>query len=279
VLAAGYLGINLWILGIQVINSGETWWDGLRFRRLLRRDPDAFLAFQVAQVRFQYWVGRVPWTRLWRSYAVAGLFLAVYGFQWWCGLESSVALAGLVKAEVRKGAWWRLLSAPLMHGPVMHILLNGFSWFALASLMERVASRSLVLPVFLLTSLVGSLFSLFLLPDLSSLGASGGILGLLGFLTILGLRRAKLLPPGFGQSLARSIAGLVVLGLAAWRIIDNAAHLGGYLAGCALGFLFFRTGQGPLPLPDSRGLKLLDLLAGAVLLAVAAFTITRFLRG
>lgn len=276
--AMGFFGINLWVLGIQVINSGESWWESLHFRRMLRRDPDAFLAYQAAQVRFQYWVGRVPWTRLWRSFAVLGLFAAVYGAQWWCGLESSVAAAGLVKGKVWEGQWWRLFSAPLMHGPVMHILMNGFSWYALATLMERVAHRNLVLPVFLITSLAGSVFSLFLLPGVSSLGASGGILGLLGFLTVLGLRRAKLLPPGFGPNLARSLAGLIVLGLAAWQVIDNAAHAGGYLAGCLLGLGFFPSRQGALPLPDRRNLKLLDALAGSALLVVALFTLGRLLR-
>jgi membrane associated rhomboid family serine protease len=124
---------------------------------------------------------------------------------------------------------------------------------------------------------MGSLFSLFMLPGVSSIGASGGILGLLGFMTLLGLRRRALLPPGFGKSLVRSIAGLVVLGLAAWKVVDNAAHAGGYISGCILGFLFFRASQGPLPLPETRGLKVLDAISGAVILGAAVITTTRLL--
>ena len=47
-----------------------------------------------------------------------------------------------------------------------------------------------------------------------------------------GIRFRHALPPGFANSIIRSVLLIAALGLVAWKFIDNAAHLGGFLAGC-----------------------------------------------
>lgn len=268
VLGAGILGNNLGYLAFQVINSGEAWWESIHARRLLRSHPARFFATLTEQGRFEFWVSRIHWYRLWRTYGCAAVFLLLFGAQAFTGVESSVAQAGLVKPDVWAGQVWRLFTAAFLHGSLMHLLMNGFAWISLGTMIERVVHPGIVLPLFLSTAVAGNLASCLLLPDKPSLGASGGIMGILGFLTILGYRRKQLLPPGFAKSLVRNFAFMVAFGVMAWRVIDNAAHAGGYLAGLGIGYMAFRAPEGPLPLIDRRLLKWMDSLA----ILVAAFT-------
>src|SRR4051812_40907260 len=57
---------------------------------------------------------------------------------------SSFETAGLVKDAVRHGEWWRLFTAPLLHGNPLHLLMNGGALLALGTLVERYAHRAFV---------------------------------------------------------------------------------------------------------------------------------------
>jgi membrane associated rhomboid family serine protease len=277
ILGAAVAGLNLGYLSIQVISSGQAWWEALHDRRSLRKDPDLFFAHLSAKRRFEYWVSRVRWYVHWRTWFMTALFTSVFLMQLWAGMDTSVSSAALVKPEVWNGQVWRLLSASLMHGSIMHILMNGFAWLSLAVLIERAVQPTLLVPVFLLSALGGNVASLFLAPTQSSLGASGGILGLVGFLLVAGWRRKELLPPGFSQSLVRAVASIGVLGLVAWKMIDNAAHAGGLLAGSSIGMVVFAAADGPLPLPSTGWWRVLDGFCTAVVLASTARIALRLL--
>lgn len=272
-----YFGMNTWIVAIPAFNSIETLWDSFQEKKLLKRDPGAYLAYLATLARFGYWVENISWKKLWRSQGLAGIFVLIFVCQMGTGLAQSVTKAALIKSMVYDGEFWRIFSTILMHGSYVHIIINIYSWFFLATTLERIASRHLVMPVFLISGISGNLFSLALLPSDSSLGASGGILGMLGFLTVLGLRRKSMLPPGYVKMLLRSLFGLVVLGFAAWKIVDNAAHFGGYLVGSILGVCFFGKSVGPLPLPSHKLLWIADILALLVLAGVTCMTLFRLL--
>lgn len=202
---------------------------------------------------------------------ITGIFLleCIHGF------PESAKSAGLVKTAVWHGEWWRLFTAPLLHGNVMHFLFNATALIGLGRLMEVLTSRYYLALVFMVAALSGSIFSLFLLPDETSVGASGGLLGLIGFLTILGIKRQQFLPPGFAKSMAINVALLAIMGIAAFSIIDNAAHLGGFVAGIILGLLLVNDGNPFVPFKTKTNVKIAGVLILMTTLSFAGFSIVR----
>jgi membrane associated rhomboid family serine protease len=221
------------LVALSVIPLGESLWELWRLRGYSREG----MARDVPEARYRAWLAtlRSPWT-----WFVMGCIGAVAAFQLLLGLRGSIGSAGVVKAAVRQGEVWRLLTGALLHGSLLHLLFNGSALFGLGKLVEVLGHRAYTTLVFVLSALAGSLFSLVLLPNGTSVGASGGIMGLLGFLVVLGISRRRQIPPAFVRSLLRSVAYMAGLGLLAWSVIDNAAHLGGLLAGAGLGA--FATG-------------------------------------
>ncbi|HJU83169.1 MAG TPA: rhomboid family intramembrane serine protease [Holophagaceae bacterium] len=244
--------------------------DGARLLRQVRRRPGAYLAQHARELRFQIWMSRAGLAPVRRTWTLAGTWAVLFLLQIVAGPESSILAAGLVKAKVAAEPW-RLLTGAMLHGSMLHILMNGLATLVLGKLVERVASRHLVVPIWLLGALCGSLASWALLPA-TSIGASGGLMALLGFLAVLGWRRRQLLPPDFGAAMARSLVLMGVLGILAWKLVDNAGHGGGLLAGVFAGLWVLRDPATPLPLPERPGLAALGGAAMAIFLLLAAWT-------
>ena len=231
--------------------------------------------------RYNIWLGRQPnETTKWISWCL----VAVFAVQFMSGLDDSITAAGLHKTMVRLGQPWRLLTGPMLHGHVLHIMMNFGGLIALGRMTEVHAGRAYVPLVFLVSALGGSLLSTALVPVGLSVGASGGLMGFTGFLMVLAWRRRPALPPGFFRTVVVDIAIVALFGLVGYAFIDNAAHLGGFLTGAALGALLVRrvragdetTASAPAwsltagPGVRTAGNIALACTVGAALLAVSA---------
>lgn len=268
-------GAFLFLPALYAVQGGEAWMEAAATRRRLRRDPAAYFHARTLEMRYAVWVGRHRAVELWRTWGVAGAWLVLFLLQLFTGFEGSIDKAALVKPLVWEGQVWRLLTGAMLHGNIMHILMNGGAWLSLALLVERTVHRHVLLSIWLLSAVGGSLFSVVLMPSQTSVGASGGLMGLVGLLGVMGLRRKRLLPPHFVAGILRSIAMMAVFGILAWSILDNAAHLGGLLTGATAGLWLFRVDEGSLPLPDSKARSIFGWLALAAFLALFVFTAWR----
>lgn len=143
-------------------------------------------------------------------------------------------------AILYRGEWWRMFTAMFLHANLTHILFNGYALFALGQDMERLYGSGRYLIIYTLSGLYGSWLSFAVRgADQLSVGASGAIFGILGVsLGFFLFYRNKL--GKFGRERFNSNLRLVginlVIGFAIVRI-DNAAHIGGLIAGFALGYL------------------------------------------
>jgi membrane associated rhomboid family serine protease len=233
----------------------------------LRTDASAFPAAR-ARLRHAAWVQGQP-ARY--TDALLAVLIAVFVAEIFKGQEAAIQAAGLVKPAVRNGQLWRVVTAPLLHANYLHIWMNGLALFSTGRLVE-VHSRREYLPLtFFLAALTGSLASIVFYPDTTSIGASGGIMGVIGFLLVLSYQRREILPPGFSRSILVSIAATAVMGLVAYNVIDNAAHLGGLVAGVLLALIVnLRPAESSL----SRFFGYLasaGIVAGAVMALIAMF--------
>jgi len=190
------------------------------------------------------------------------------------GLEESVALAGLTKPEVwQRSEYWRILTAATLHGGLLHIYFNSQAAFGLGGLIEYFSDRAHVPIVFLLSVILGGIFSVVFMPHGNSIGASGGVIGFIGYLAVYGYRRKQQLPPDFLKRVIINIAFIALLGALAYQMIDNAAHLGGLIAGAIYGFVQIPKNLEANPRETSFIVKVLGYVSLAIFLATAIFTI------
>lgn len=136
------------------------------------------------------------------------------------------------------GEWWRVLSTGLLHGSLLHLVLNSIALVSIGEWVELAWGRVRTLVLFALASVGGALASLAWCEAPLVVGASGGILGQAGALWLArrfgGAELQATLTPisttGLGIAILLCLAlGLVVPGIA------QAGHLGGLAAGLLLG--------------------------------------------
>jgi rhomboid protease GluP len=137
------------------------------------------------------------------------------------------------------GQWWRLLSAAFLHGGFIHLLVNMFTLFDVGRLCERLYGTGRYVLIYALSGLAGSAASVWWNPGVNSVGASGALFGVLGATFAFMLDKRNGVPVGVMRAHAASMGIFIVYGLVngfARTGIDNAAHLGGLLAGLGLGY-------------------------------------------
>jgi membrane associated rhomboid family serine protease len=130
---------------------------------------------------------------------------------------------------------WRLLSAPLLHGNALHFIMNAMGLLYLGRRIEALARWPHVILVFVFSAWFGGECSLWRLKQLdepsSALGASGGLMGMLGFLLVFETFHRRLVPRSARRRLVAAMISTAVIGIIGIQFIDNAAHLGGLIAG------------------------------------------------
>jgi len=210
------------------------------------------------------------------TYGLAGALTVITLLQMYAGLNHSIQQAALVKAAVFAGEWWRLLTAAFLHSGGFHFSSNTTALIVLGVLVETYAPKSRLPLVFFVSAIAGSVASTFATP-ITSLGASGGIIGLAGYLFVLSARGAAGTPGWIKKHVKSLLASTALTGVVLFFYIDNAAHLGGGLAGGLLGLITIPKSGRELPPAMSRALDQLGWLSADVLAAGAVFTVWRLL--
>ncbi|HAI3420033.1 TPA: rhomboid family intramembrane serine protease [Escherichia coli] len=171
------------------------------------------------------------------------------------------------------GEPWRLLSSIFLHSSVSHLLMNMFAFLVVGGVAEQILGKWRLLITWLFSGVFGGLISAcYALREseqiVISVGASGAILG------IAGAAIATQFASGAGtyhKNQRRVFSLLVALTLlygARQTGIDNACHIGGLIAGGALGWLSARlSGQNRLVTEGGIIVAGSLLLTGAIWLA------------
>jgi membrane associated rhomboid family serine protease len=195
-----------------------------------------------------------------RTPATAVLLAAIVGaflLEMWAGgtADSPTLMAlGANQADaVWHGQWWRLVASMFLHDGFLHILFNGWALYQLGSLFELWLGSSRLLATYFVSGICGSFASVLWNtygggdPLRPSVGASGAIFGLLGGLIAFLLRRRSRLTPLAKSLLIQLLlwAGINLFLGVTFPLIDNAAHLGGLVAGLAVGLLLRDRSERP----------------------------------
>lgn len=142
---------------------------------------------------------------------------------------------------VQDGEWWRLGSALFLHFGAIHLAVNLWALWDSGQLVERMYGHARFVGIYFSSGLAGNLLSLVAHKGLAvSGGASAAIFGVYGALLVFLWRERGNLHPQEFRWLFWGAAGFAVVTIALGFLvtgIDNAAHIGGFMAGMLGGII------------------------------------------
>lgn len=161
--------------------------------------------------------------------------------------------------------WWRLLSTGILHGSLLHLVLNVWSLAAIGEYVEDTWGPARTLLLFIASSLAGCLASLLWCESPMVVGASAGALGQAG-----ALWSARHFGTPTTQTKLEEVSDfrlgiLILLCLVVGAVVPGiaqAGHVGGLIMGAGIGWVWSR--------PRPRWLHILAALVGVGALATLA---------
>lgn len=173
------------------------------------------------------------------------------------GLQVLVAYGAKVNSLIDgRGEWWRFVAPIFLHGNIPHIFMNMYGLWVLGPYVEKLYGSAKFVVFWIVAGIAGVVASylsvqpemsagiigrfLFKAQDAVSVGASGALFGLVGVLFVFGIKFRHELPDGFKQAFGTGMLPTILLNIFIGYIvpvIDNAAHLGGMVAGAAMALI------------------------------------------
>jgi membrane associated rhomboid family serine protease len=181
------------------------------------------------------------------TYAIIAVTVLVYltqlipgsPVQEWFALNSAYLIPSLGSFQP-----WRLLTVLLVHESFLHVGLNMLALWMIGRSLEPLLGRWRYLALYLISGIGGSVGVALLAPGQWVVGASGAIFGLFGALLVIG-RHIGANVAGIAVLIGINFAYPIVIGLmtgsASALQVSWQAHLGGLVAGAAVGFIYART--------------------------------------
>jgi rhomboid protease GluP len=185
---------------------------------------------------------------------------------WGADRVTLIAFGAKLNDLIQSGQWFRFVTPIFIHIGLLHIASNSYALWMIGPLVERLYGSARYLLIYLLSGIAGVVGSYFWNdlqnnPDVPSAGASGAIFGLFGLLAVFGFRYRNELPPNFRKAIGSSIIPVILINLFigfSIPFIDNAAHIGGLVAGGVLALVI------PYLAPGSKRVSIFGLAAIAL---------------
>ncbi|OIW03970.1 hypothetical protein TanjilG_30246 [Lupinus angustifolius] len=143
-----------------------------------------------------------------------------------------------VDKVVDKHQAWRLLSCIWLHGGVVHLLANMLSLVFIGIRLEQEFGFVRIGFLYLISGFGGSLLSALFIQSGISVGASGALFGLLGGMLSELLINWTIYANKFAALLTLIVIVVINLAVGILPHMDNFAHIGGFISGFLLGFVF-----------------------------------------
>ena len=261
VLGSTQVGLALLLF---VIFAFIPWYQARKRGKQLGKWTEVGIAEAVPTIRFETWLERqnAPFTKIFLSLiALVGLVQLLP--------SDALTAAGLMKERYHHGEWWRLLTAPFLHGNIVHFLMNGAALLYLGKRLEVFARWPHLPLVFLFAAVIGGEASARFVAA-PSVGASGGLMGWLGFLLVFETLHKGLVPQRARRRLAAGVAVTALIGVIGYRYVDNAAHAGGLAAGMLYALIVFPASSSPHRPRSTLTDRIVGSTALAILIASAA---------
>ncbi len=170
-----------------------------------------------------------------------------------------------------EGDLWRLLTCCFVHIGILHLFMNMYALLYIGVLLEPFLGKTKFLFAYLLTGITASVASVWWHAYTVSAGASGAVFGMYG--VFLALLTTDVIEKEARKTLLSSIAVFVGYNLLFGMTgnIDNAAHIGGLVAGLLIGYAFVPG----LKKPHALALSFVLLLGVATVLLGFSYVVSK----
>jgi len=140
--------------------------------------------------------------------------------------------------------WYRLITAVFLHFNMEHLAANMLALWVFGERVETALGKGRFLLLYFISAVVGNAVSLavtfFSGANVVSAGASGAVFGIIGALFSIVIRNRGKYTDLTGGRAVFLVLYSIFSGFAG-EGIDNAAHIGGLIAGLLLGFILYRS--------------------------------------
>lgn len=184
------------------------------------------------------------------TFYLIGLIVLVYAWCLYLDYQLLGVFAGDPKLSIFYGAnwgpvirgenqWWRTLSSVFLHGGLIHILFNGYALYVLGPTVERLSGGARFFIIVIAAGIGGALAS-YVGSGAPSVGISGSVFGIVGALLGIIRKFRAHLPDEMAARIRRGMIQIALINLGIGfvvPVIDNAAHIGGFVAGFLVALL------------------------------------------
>lgn len=133
---------------------------------------------------------------------------------------------------------WRLFTAIFLHAGFVHLLSNLLLQIPIGWVLEKRHTSIKVAIVYIFSGIMGNVLSaIFTSPHLATVGASGALFGLISMWTVDVVQNIKRVKYPIGTLVTIVVSILFSFALGLLPIVDNFAHIGGFIAGLELSIM------------------------------------------
>ena len=144
---------------------------------------------------------------------------------------------------VADGQFWRLFTAMFLHVGLLHVALNAYFFWLFGRMVEASFGRTWMVLIYVVAGFLASVASYAFGPVTTlAVGASGAISGVFGAFIAYNYRRRQHAMNAANLRLALTVIVLNAVIAIGYSSIDWRAHVGGLVAGFALGYLADSSG-------------------------------------
>lgn len=146
-------------------------------------------------------------------------------------LDTLVKFGANYTPLVKSGEYYRMITSAFLHIGVMHLIFNMYALYVAGSQIEYIYGRVKYIFIYLISAIMGSLFTVALSGDnVVAAGASGAIFGLFGSLLYFGYNYRGYMGNALISQIVPVVALNIFIGFSNPNI-GNAAHIGGLIGG------------------------------------------------
>ena len=134
--------------------------------------------------------------------------------------------------SIMNGAWWLLITPNFLHLGILHLMFNSIALYQIGPQVEEVYGSQKFIFLYVVIGILSNVSSFAF--GINGAGASGAIFGLIGLMAVYGYR----IGGAMGRALMRQMLIWAAFGVVVtFAFADQAAHIGGFISGAALGFV------------------------------------------